>query len=888
MPVDLIFRFVVQCPPMSIGCAAEMFFFLTILFLFLAVSVIVTWVNFSQIRELKREIWFLRQQLQKGPSQQAKVQEAKTEAVSIEIAGGARIERHPVEEAPVAHKKIKANKSSFEEAFGKWLPVWIGGLALALAGFFLVKYSIETGLLGPGVRVLLGVAFGVALVYAGDWMCNHPTIENAQRTSQALSGAGIADLYFSIFAASNFYEFISPTFGFLGMAVITASAVVLSLRHGMPIALMGLVGGFLTPALFSTEHPSAPVLFSYLYLVCAGLLMVIRQTKWWVLGIPSLLGTFIWVLLWLFGGHFVPDDALWLGLFLMAISATVVVLSQDQYQEKSSEGFVDWDLRSVLNYLALSGATLLMGVIGYAAGLGLMQWLLLGLLTLGGIGLAHFDQRRYGFVPWISMGVNAVMLLGWRTEDVSMMAQVILAFGLIFSVSGYVLQSRSERPLLWSGLTAAACIGYYLLGYYKLRHRDYVPEDVMFWGVLALSLAGLGIYLLQRLMQEIPRSYPYRQYVLAIYTATITAFISIGMSIELPREFLSVAIAVEMLALAWLNVRVEIQGIRYLCGVLAVLFAFLIMPQIFLLFQITLFTVAGAKIYLVSAVPIVDWPWFQLGVPAICFVASSILLRQKQDDRIIQAMEVSSIALLAIMGYYVQRHLFHVDENVLFTQASFIEAGVITNSLFLFALACFWIGRHYQRAIVSLSALVLVSLAIFRVSYFDIVFANPIRTGEQVGWMPLLNGLMVVYGLPLVWTWLSTLEVKQMKHPSWLKFAYGFMLLLAFVFVSLNVRQFFHGDILSTGVVGNGEIYAYSVAWLFFGLGLLLLGTYRGDKMIRVTSLAIMILTVGKVFLYDARELEGLFRVFSFLGLGISLMGLSWFYGKYVFGSKGK
>ncbi len=44
-----------------------------------------------------------------------------------------------------------------------------------------------------------------------------------------------------------------------------------------------------------------------------------------------------------------------------------------------------------------------------------------------------------------------------------------------------------------------------------------------------------------------------------------------------------------------------------------------------------------------------------------------------------------------------------------------------------------------------------------------------------------------------------------------------------------------------------------------------------------------MFLTVGKVFMIDAAELEGLLRVFSFLGLGGSLIGLSYFYHKFVF-----
>src|SRR5204863_403322 len=38
----------------------------------------------------------------------------------------------------------------FEERIGTRWVVWVGGLTLALGGFFMVRYSIDAGLLGPG------------------------------------------------------------------------------------------------------------------------------------------------------------------------------------------------------------------------------------------------------------------------------------------------------------------------------------------------------------------------------------------------------------------------------------------------------------------------------------------------------------------------------------------------------------------------------------------------------------------------------------------------------------------------------------------------------------------------------------------------------------------
>jgi uncharacterized membrane protein len=49
-----------------------------------------------------------------------------------------------------------------------------------------------------------------------------------------------------------------------------------------------------------------------------------------------------------------------------------------------------------------------------------------------------------------------------------------------------------------------------------------------------------------------------------------------------------------------------------------------------------------------------------------------------------------------------------------------------------------------------------------------------------------------------------------------------------------------------------------------------------------MAALGLMLITVGKVFLIDAAELAGLWRVFSFLGLGLCLIGLSWFTTRFV------
>jgi uncharacterized membrane protein len=97
--------------------------------------------------------------------------------------------------------------------------------------------------------------------------------------------------------------------------------------------------------------------------------------------------------------------------------------------------------------------------------------------------------------------------------------------------------------------------------------------------------------------------------------------------------------------------------------------------------------------------------------------------------------------------------------------------------------------------------------------------------------------------------------------------------------VALMVRQAFQGAILSGPERPISEFYAYSLAGLVVAIGLILAGMRLPDKALRLAGLALLTATLLKVFLIDASELEGLYRILSFLGLGIALIGIGRLYG---------
>ena len=91
----------------------------------------------------------------------------------------------------------------FEERFGTRWTVWVGGVALAFGGFFLVRYSIEQGWFGPGMRIVLGALLALALIAAGEWARRKENLSGiggvpAAHIPSILTAAGTAVAYADI------------------------------------------------------------------------------------------------------------------------------------------------------------------------------------------------------------------------------------------------------------------------------------------------------------------------------------------------------------------------------------------------------------------------------------------------------------------------------------------------------------------------------------------------------------------------------------------------------------------------------------------------------------------------------------------------------------------
>lgn len=103
----------------------------------------------------------------------------------------------------------------------------------------------------------------------------------------------------------------------------------------------------------------------------------------------------------------------------------------------------------------------------------------------------------------------------------------------------------------------------------------------------------------------------------------------------------------------------------------------------------------------------------------------------------------------------------------------------------------------------------------------------------QDGTLTLLNIVTVAYGLPTLMLfvalryWPDWLP-KQLKPLGWQLFS-----VLGMVFITMTVRQLWHGDLLKQHQIYVGEQYCYSLAWMLTAIGLMTLGITKQHLLLR-------------------------------------------------------
>lgn len=765
--------------------------------------------------------------------------------------------------------------AGFEERFGALWTVWLGGIALALGGIFLVRYAIEADLIGPGTRISLGALLALGLLAAGEWLRRKDEPSRVALpfadVPAMLTAAGTSTAYAVIYAAYEIYGLLPPGVAFVLLGAVAIASMVAALLHGPMLAALGLVAAGVAPLLVSTDEPSAWGLAVYIAVVAAAAIGVARARLWAWLAALAIIGTVLWGLVLLVIG----DSAGPLGFLaavLMGLTAALLVPGLFRGPPAGEAPRPDW-----VSALAVAGSLGLAALLTAETDQSTSSLILFAILAFAAVAMA-WRAEAASHAPLIAAPLSAFVLAAWDVlarggttvaqpgamEGVVAGPPVLalggfiafgLALGALLGVSGFLGARRAQRLLPALSWSAAAVIGPLLLliaAYWRLTGFGISYGSAL----AALALAALGTFAVGRLAgREGPADHA-----ATVFAAGSVGALALGLTMALERGWLTVGLALASLGIAWISTQRPLPGLRQLSALvgIAVLGRVMWDPSI-----------AGGN---PGPTPVFNWLLWGYGVPALAFAAAAWKLGGADwARRTHESLALVFAVLLAVT------EIRHAVRGTLIGP----EPGLAEIAGYLCVALAYAIGLERLRRVSTSAVYDVGSLGAFTVGvllgFAVLGVANPVFTGDLIEGR-FVNLLLLAYAVPALLAY-AVNRVTRATRPLWHQRASGALaLVLAFAYVTLSVRRFFVGPDLASEEIGSGELYAYSAAWLAFGIALLVAGLLSGSRELRLASACIVMLTILKVFLWDMSDLEGVLRALSFIGLGLVLVAIGWLY----------
>lgn len=389
----------------------------------------------------------------------------------------------------------------WEKLVGVKLFSWIAGVALVIAAIFFLSYSVEQGWLTPPIRAAIGFAVGIGLLGLSEWRF----ARRYATTANALDAGAIGVLFATCFAAHSLWALLPSAPTFLLMALITATAVVLSLRRQSPfIAGLGLLSGFATPALLASGVNRPLSLFGYLLLLNVGLVFVAERRQWrWLTTLCLLLtAAYQWGWVWKFLAASPLPLALGIFLIFPAVAVAARVAGRRWWQHGApvfTQQTAVCTALPILFALYLAATPLYGARYGLffaflfclAAGLGVTAWRLgpawlhwVGAAsTLGGVAI----WLGVSYVPaaWpvlLGILIGFALLYAWLPGGVLIAALLTAGVAVLPAIEPLV-----ETSVAWWG-TLAAMVA--IVTWVAVRRGDVIAYSC----ALGLAYVGIGVW----------------------------------------------------------------------------------------------------------------------------------------------------------------------------------------------------------------------------------------------------------------------------------------------------------------------------------------------------------------------------------------------------------
>ena len=250
-------------------------------------------------------------------------------------------------------------------------------------------------------------------------------------------------------------------------------------------------------------------------------------------------------------------------------------------------------------------------------------------------------------------------------------------------------------------------------------------------------------------------------------------------------------------------------------------------------------------------------------------------MRRRADDlpaRIVDAGAILFTVLLAVLEirhYVTGGDIYRVPNGV-------VEAMLYVNVGLAMTIGLERVRGRTGSVVHNAAALLIAALTLGAIIAVLLSAWGARFNGNSVGGA-FFNLILLGYGLPAVLAIMLALIARTTRPIAYRIAATATAVTLALFYLTLEVKRLFHGPILA-GPISDAEQYTYSTVWLAFGIALLAVGFYLRSQPARLPALAVIALTVAKVFIIDTASISGIYRALSVIGLGVVLLGIGWVY----------
>jgi uncharacterized membrane protein len=818
--------------------------------------------------------------------------------------------------APPAPSK---NHSDLEAQIGgNWFSI-IGVLIIVFGVGFFLKYAFDSGWITPLYRVWTGILVGVAFLATGEWLR-----KKYATYAYGLTGGGILTLYLTAWASFKLYNLYPQRAVFVFMALITATAVLLAARYNtLIIAILGLIGGFLTPILLSTGVDNQTGLFGYIILLDLGVLALAFTKQWRSLNYMSFAATVLMTAAWM--GEWYAPEKLWLTITFLTILFVIFALLAILYNviNKRPTGWLDLGMVFVNALLYFSTTYLLLNhwrqsgrYHAYLGGFAVLMSAFYGLLgyftysrdredrllilTFGGLAFLflvlavpiQFDQQ------WVTMAwaIEGAILtwIGLRVKDRVSIYAAMCVFGIavfhwfVIDVIQFGYKAGTSFTPFWNprALSCAVLVGALAAAswFYKRMGEHLTNEEREMFS--ALYLLGANAFTITLLSLDINSYFAQKK---AISDAAAGENLQ---RIDNMHMFtLSALWAMYGAAALLVGITRRLVIIRFaaLCllgatalKVLAVdLFAYdsgwhrTIFNETFAAFAMVIAAFAlGAWLY--SRAENIEETERQIMIPVLVGAANLLLL----------------IALSAeVIGHYnraLSTNLQDIEEKKQFW------LSVLWT---LYATAALTLGIIRGSKLLRIGGLSLLALTIFKLIGIDLSYYD-------AGWHTLIfnrtfgaYALMIVALAAGIWFYSRSEKVGSAEKIGIIPVMIIVANLLALLALSTEAWGYYDKQIDNiASVTVNSDMdyekladlklaqqFALSIIWTIYGGAMMALGFLRRSLLSRIMALLLLSLTILKVFFLDFASLDKLYRIVLAIVLGLILLAVAFLYQRFRF-----